>query len=98
MINVSLSPDQDSDHHHDNSDFTNDLGEKIQRYKIVTVVQVLCVSALFSSLFYDGDDGQDLIADSLPPIPIHDKTHDNCDGHCDKPVDSSDNILDELFG
>lgn len=61
-------------------------------------MQVLTI--FFSSLFYDGDadDGQELIADSLPPIPIHDKAHDNCDGHCNKPVDSSDNLLDELFG
>ena len=72
---------------------------------MVTVVQALHYQCMLSSsLIYNGgvDDGQTLIADSprgpLPPIPIHDKDHDNCDGHCDKPVDGSDNLLDELFG
>ena len=60
------------------------------------------MNAFFSSLIYNGaDEGQAFIADlprhPLPPKPIHDKTHDNCDGHYDKPDNDSVNLLDELF-
>ena len=77
------------------------------RGRMVSVVQVLHYNyILSSSLIYSGGvddiDGQTVIAESprgpLPPVPIHDKTYDSCDGHCDKSVDGSDNLLDELFG
>ena len=60
------------------------------------------MNAFLSSLIYNGvDEGQTFIADfpqhPLPPTPIHDKTHDICDGHCDKPDNDGVNLLDELF-